>query len=88
MKDHLIKNGREPTFKVWKGPGNIDGSDEEWEHEFRRLSIPHDGQINERLDIHAMLEETFQEIYEAPTHRPTLEVEIEDIDGCFYNDGQ
>ena len=79
VKDHLIKHGREPNFRVWRGPGKRDGSDEEWEQEFKRPSRPHDGHIDERLDMHAMIEETFLEIDEAPTQHPTLEEETEDI---------
>ena len=29
---------------------------------------PHDGHIDEGLDMHAMVEEAFQEIDEAPVH--------------------
>ena len=54
-KNHLIRNGREPTFRVWRGPGKRDDSDEEWEQEFKRPSRPHDKHINEGLDMHAML---------------------------------
>ena len=54
-------------------------SDEEWEHEFRRPSRPHDGDIDEAMDMHAMIEEAFLEIDEAPTQHPTLEERVEDI---------
>ena len=79
MKDHLIRNGREPNFRVWRGPGERDDSDEEWEQEFRRPSRPHDGHIDEAMDMHAMIEEAFLEIDEAPTQHPTLEERVEDI---------
>ena len=79
VKDHLIRNGREPNFRVWRGPGERDDSDEEWEQEFRRPSRPHDGHIDEAMDMHAMIEEAFLEIDEAPTQHPTLEERVEDI---------
>ena len=79
VKDHLIRTGKEPTFRVWRGPGEKDGSDEKWEHEFRRPSRPHDIHIDEGLDMHAMLEEAFQEIDEAPAHPPKMEEKFEDI---------
>ncbi len=79
VKDHLIRNGKEPNFRVWRGPGEKDDSDEEWEQEFRRPSRPHDGHIDEAMDMHAMIEEAFLEIDEAPTQHPTLEERVEDI---------
>ena len=62
-----------------EGPRERDGSDEEWEQKFRRPSRPHDGHINEGLDMHAMLKEAFQEIDEAPAHPPIVEGQIADI---------
>ncbi len=29
VRGHLILNGRHPLFRVWKGPGPLDDSDEE-----------------------------------------------------------
>ena len=66
VKDHLIRNGREPNFRVWRGPGERDGSDEEWEEELRRPPVAHDGHIDEGFDMHAMVEDAFTEIDEAP----------------------
>ena len=66
VKDHLIRNGREPSFRVWRGPGERDGSDEEWEQELRRPQRRHEGHKYEGLDMHAMVEEAFQEFDEAP----------------------
>ena len=34
VQDHLIRNGRDAQFRVWRGLGTRDSSDEEWEHEF------------------------------------------------------
>jgi hypothetical protein len=79
VKDHLIQNGREPSFRVWRGPGERDGSDEEWEEEFRRPPVAHDGHIDEGLDMHAMVEDAFTEIDEAPAPPITLEDQLEDI---------
>ena len=64
---------------MWRGPEERDASDEEWEHEYRRPSKPHDGRIDEGLDMHAMVEDAFEEIDEAPAHPPNLEEQIEDI---------
>lgn len=59
VKDHLISNGREPTFRVWRGPGARDSSDNEWEQEFRRPPRPHEGQFDIGLDMHGMVEDAF-----------------------------
>ena len=64
---------------MWRGPGERDDSNEEWEQEFRKPSRPHDGHIDEAMDMHAMIEEAFLEIDEAPTPHPTLEERVEDI---------
>ncbi len=36
VRNHLILNGRDPSFRVWRGPRDKDFSDEEWEVECRR----------------------------------------------------
>jgi hypothetical protein len=38
VREHLIHNGRELFFRVWKGPSTRDSIDEEWE-EFRKPTI-------------------------------------------------
>jgi hypothetical protein len=35
VKEHFIHNGRDPSFKVWRGPRNKDSLDEAWEEHFR-----------------------------------------------------
>ena len=79
VKIHLIRFGRDPAFRVWRGPGERDASDEEWETEVRRPFKPHDGRLDEGLDMHAMVEDAFDQIDEAPAHPSTLEEQIEDI---------
>jgi hypothetical protein len=79
VKIHLIKYGRDPAFRVWRGPGERDASDEEWETEVKRPFKPHDGRLDEGLDMHAMVEDAFDQIDEAPAHPSTLEEQIEDI---------
>jgi hypothetical protein len=36
VRNHLIFNGKDPSFKIWRGPGDIDSLNEELEVEFRR----------------------------------------------------
>jgi hypothetical protein len=65
VKDHLIQHGREPTFRVWRGPGDRDSSDEEWEQEFKtpRRTQGNDD-MDEGFEVRAMVEDVFQEIDE------------------------
>ena len=66
VKDHLIQyHGREPTYRLWRGPGDRDLLDEEWEQEFKRPPRTHeDGKLNAGLDVRAMVLNAFQEIDE------------------------
>jgi hypothetical protein len=51
VHSHLIKNGRDPSFRVWKGPGVRDSSDEEWKNSGRsvnqHLRVPLDSHVNQ-----------------------------------------
>jgi hypothetical protein len=35
VREHLIHNEGDPRYRVWRGPCNMDSSDEKWEEEFR-----------------------------------------------------
>ena len=52
VRSHLIKNGRHPCFRVWRGPGARDSSDEEWEDSGtsanQRPTVPLDSHVNTR----------------------------------------
>ena len=61
VKDHLINYGREPAFRVWRGPGARDASDDEWEDELRRPATTCDGQFDAGLDMRGMVEDAFQQ---------------------------
>ena len=67
VKDHLIQYGREPTYRLWRGPSERDSSDEEWEQKFKTpLRTPEDVQLDEGLDVRSMVEDTFHELDERP----------------------
>jgi hypothetical protein len=36
VREHLIRNKRDPNFRVWKGLGMRDSSNEEWGEHFRK----------------------------------------------------
>jgi hypothetical protein len=67
VKDHLIQFGREPSYRLWRGPGERNSSDEEWEQELKTpLGIPQDVQLDADLDVRSMVQDAFQEIDEHP----------------------
>ena len=62
VRSHLINNGRDPYFRVWKGPGVNNSSDEEWENNGtsvnQRPHVPLDFHVNTRDMVdNAFLEE-------------------------------
>jgi hypothetical protein len=34
VREHLIRNRRHLDFRVWRGPGSRDSSDDEWDEHF------------------------------------------------------
>jgi hypothetical protein len=64
VRSHLIKNGRDPSFRVWRRPGVRDSSDEEWENSGRSVNqhphVPLDSHVNTKDMVdNAFLEEPF-----------------------------
>jgi hypothetical protein len=39
-KAHILQHGRHPLFRVWRGPGDRDSSDKEWEEQFWQPTAP------------------------------------------------
>ena len=87
VNDHLIHNGREPAFRVWRGPGARDSSDDEWEAEFRRPSEAHDGQFDVGLDMRSLVEDAFQQHDEPHVPLHPLENQLGNIVMDAFNMG-
>jgi hypothetical protein len=79
VKDHLIHFGREPAFRVWRGPETRDAFDDEWEQEFRRPCGENEGQFDGGLDMSGMVADAFLQCDEPPTPQPPLEEQLEHI---------
>jgi hypothetical protein len=47
-------------FRVWRGPGDRDTSDEEWEEQFWRPPNPRHGEVDAEVDNREMLNDVFQ----------------------------
>jgi len=60
VKEHLIQNGKEPSFRVWKGINIRDPLDEEWE-QFRRPTIQQKHGFDSQVDIRGMVKDVFQQ---------------------------
>ncbi len=55
VRNHLILNGREPSFKVRRGLEVHDSLDEEWEVKWRRPIKPQNRQLDLERDIRGMV---------------------------------
>jgi hypothetical protein len=60
VREHLIKNGRDPRMRVWKGPGTRDSSDEEWEEEVLNPPTRDPVLIDAQVDTVDMVRDAFQ----------------------------
>jgi len=54
-------------FRTWRGLGNKDFSDEEWEKEFKKPTIKCQQELNAHVDVNDMVEDVFQCNDEPPT---------------------
>jgi hypothetical protein len=89
VRDHLIRNGRHPDFQVWRGPGEWDSSDEEWEEDFWTPIVQPIEDVDPFVDTRRMVEDAFRHEDEAPR----LEGRVQDIvldtftvaDECTHN---
>lgn len=56
-KTHLILNGRNPLFRVWKGPGPSNGFDEEWAEETKAPKVRQ--VVDEGVNTRQLLDDIF-----------------------------
>jgi hypothetical protein len=60
VREHLIQNGRDDNFRVWRGPGSRDTSDDDWEDNFWGPAIERTREVDVQVDTRRMVQETFQ----------------------------
>jgi len=65
VRNHLILNGRHPLFRVWKGPGPTDHSDEEWVEASKAVVNPMGTEVgvqvvDEVVNVNQLLDDLFQ----------------------------
>jgi hypothetical protein len=75
VREHLIRNRRHPDFGVWKGPGNRDSSDDEWDEHFWAPTAETTREVDVQVDTRRMVEETFQQANETYT----LEERVQEV---------
>ena len=75
VREHLIQNGRHPEFRVWRGPGDRDTSDEEWEADYWAPKVHQTENMDPQIDTRQMVKDAFQEAEEAAS----LEDKVQDV---------
>jgi hypothetical protein len=60
FRAHLIKNGRDPRMRVWRGLENRDSSDDDWEEEFWRPGTGDPVIMDARVDTREMVNDAFK----------------------------
>ena len=58
VRAHLMRNGRHPRYRVWKGPGDYDSSDAEWESAAR--SQPMHPNRDEGMNLRPLIQNRFE----------------------------
>jgi len=62
IKNHLICNGQHNTFRVWRGLGERDSSNDEWEEDFWSPAMTHEPQLDVDINICQMVDDVFNTI--------------------------
>jgi hypothetical protein len=61
VREHLILNGRDPNFRVWRGPGTRDSSDKKWEGHMRTRNQQLPVELDSHVDTRGMVDNAFLE---------------------------
>jgi hypothetical protein len=59
--EHLLQNGRDSEFRIRRGPGDRDSSDEEWKQEYWRPREEHPEALDQQVDTRAIIDDRFEE---------------------------
>jgi hypothetical protein len=65
VREHLLQNGRDSEFRVWRGPGDRNSSDKEWEQEFWRSGKERPEALDQQIDTYAIIDDRFEECDDA-----------------------
>jgi hypothetical protein len=61
VREHLILNRQDPNFRVWKGPGARDSSNEEWKGHMRTRNQRLPVELDSHVDTQGMVDNAFLE---------------------------
>jgi hypothetical protein len=59
--EHLLQNGRDSEFRIRRGPGDRDSSDEEWKQEYWRPREERPEALDQQVDTRAIIDDRFEE---------------------------
>jgi hypothetical protein len=76
VREHLLQNGRDSEFRVWRGPGNRDSSDEEWEQEYWRPGEERPEALDQQVDTRAIIDDRFEECDDAEAVEDRVHEEV------------
>jgi hypothetical protein len=65
VREYLIRNGRHSDFRVWRGLGDRNSSDEEWEADFRTPGVQQREDVDPQVDTRRIVDDAFQGPHEA-----------------------
>jgi hypothetical protein len=55
VREHLIWNGRDDNFRVWRGPGSRDTLDDDWEDNLWGLAAERTREVDVQVDTQRMV---------------------------------
>jgi hypothetical protein len=59
VRDHFINNGRDPSFRIWRGPGERDSFNDEWEEDFWRPIQGRTVPVDTHIETQQMVDDAF-----------------------------
>jgi hypothetical protein len=92
VKDHLIHNGRDVRFQVWRGLDNRDSLNEEWEEESKVPNKKQSQKLDSRMNIQGMVVNAFQQVDELVSLKERVMDIVEEAfrvdDGLHYSSNE
>jgi hypothetical protein len=59
VRNHIIHNGRDASFRVWRRPGDKDSSNEQWEEDSRFPTRQQTQEHDSRINIQGIMVDAF-----------------------------
>jgi hypothetical protein len=78
VRQHLIRNGRDPDFRIWRGLGDQESFDEEWEEIWSTADQGRRQLLDAQEDMRGMIQDAFEQEDEAGPLRERVEEVVVD----------